>query len=323
MPEFKRAYRVEYPESSERYRNCDTLEDALWWARGTVHNRWIETNEFGQAGEYVHEDVRAAVITNRNTGYRWILRRGESTVEFQTPAMFEEQVGDQTIDLHLTIEEAEALARAAKSPDLKDKRTKALAEQALGQVALLCRQVRERVRAGDTFIDGWSRGIPRDWRGRPPVEQPTVDDEASEQAATEKPEKEDLSLKDAAKLLGKARNTLHSWYKAGKFPPAVEIRHPWRQNGKSIVIVPRYRLEAWQAGERMPETLDQVFETHSLHEPPWVCFTAKRGAAKFDIDFWVERRNLKTTTAKGGRRIYGYDLEDDRQYEIVEPDRSN
>lgn len=89
------------------------------------------------------------------------------------------------------------------------------------------------------------------------------------------------------------------------------------------MIVPRYRLEAWRAGERMPAILDDVFETHSLHEPPWVCFTVKRGAARVDVvDFWVERRDLMSSTAKGGRRIYGYDLEEDHLYEIVESDRA-
>ncbi len=87
------------------------------------------------------------------------------------------------------------------------------------------------------------------------------------------------------------------------------------------MIVPRYRLEAWQAGERMPAVLEDVFETHSLHEPPWVCFTARRGAAKVDIDFWIDRRKLQTGTAKGGRRIYGYELEADRVYEVVETDQ--
>ncbi len=207
MPEFKRAYRVDYPDSKEGYRNCNTLEDALWWARGTVYNRWHEDTEWGNAGDNVHKDARIAVITNRNTGYRWILRRESWTVEFQTSEMFEELVGDQSIDLHLTIEEAEALARAAKSPELKDKRTKALAEQALDQIAVLCRQVRARVRDGDTFIDSYSRSIPRDWRREAPVAQPATDGEASDRPEQQPPEKEDLSLKDAAKILGKARNT--------------------------------------------------------------------------------------------------------------------
>lgn len=222
MPEFKRPYRVEFPDSSESYRNCQTLEDALWWGR-SIYSRWRETNEFGNAGDYVHEDAQVAVITNRNTGYRWILRRDQSTIEFQTPEMFNEIVGDHSIDVHLTIEEAEALARAAKSPELKDKRTKALAEQALDQIAVLCRQVRERVRAGDTFIDGGTRALPRDWRREANVTQPAPDPEAPEPIATPPPEKEDLSLKDAAKVPGKARNTLYAWYKAGKFPAAVEV----------------------------------------------------------------------------------------------------
>ena len=53
------------------------------------------------------------MITNRNTGYRWILRRHESAVEFQTPQMFEESVAEISIDVHLTVEEAESLASVA------------------------------------------------------------------------------------------------------------------------------------------------------------------------------------------------------------------
>lgn len=316
MPDFKRAYRVEFPDSSEQYRNCQTLEDALQWGRWTIHGRWHETNKYGNEGDYIHDDARTAVITNRNTGYRWILRRDQSTVEFQTSGMFDEVVGDQTIDVHLTVEEAEALARAAKATAQLDKRTKALMEQALDQIALLCRQVRERVRAGDTFIDGWTRGIPRDWRRETRVEEPASSTE-SDPTETPVPEKEDLSLKEAGKILGKARNTLYSWYRRGKFPPAVEVQRPY-SNGRSMVIVPRYRLEAWQSGERMPAVFQHVFDVHGLHEPPWACLTVKKGVAKEDVEFWVNRRNLKSATTKSGRRIYSDDLDENQTYDLVD-----
>ena len=108
VAEFKKyPYRSVFPDSSESGRNHQTLEDALQWSRWTLHSRWRETNEYGVEGDYVR-DAETAVITNRNTGYRWILRRKESTVEFQTPGMFEDLVGDQSIDVHLSIEEAEA-----------------------------------------------------------------------------------------------------------------------------------------------------------------------------------------------------------------------
>lgn len=319
MAEFKKyPYRSVFPDSSEGGRNHQTLEDALQWARWTLHSRWRETNEYGVEGDYVR-DAETAVITNRNTEYRWIMRRKESTVEFQTPGMFEELVGDQSIDVHLSIEEAEALARAAKCAQINDKRTKALMDQALDQIALLCRQVRERVRAGDTFIDGWTRGIPRDLRREASAEETdSAGDAAKPENNEPQPEKEDLSLKEAGKILGKSRNTLHSWYRQGKFPPAVEVQSRWSRNGKPIVIVPRYRLEAWQAGERMPAILQHVFDIHGLHEPPWACLTVKKGAARQDVEFWVNRRGFKAATAKGGKRIYGDDLEEDKPYDLVD-----
>ncbi len=106
-------------------------------------------------------DADVAVITNRNTGYRWILRRTERVVEFQTPEMLEDQAAAESIELHLSVEEAEALAVAAQAATLKDKRVKALRDQALDQIGYVCRRVRERVRLADTFIDSHTSSIPR------------------------------------------------------------------------------------------------------------------------------------------------------------------
>jgi hypothetical protein len=60
----------------------------------------------------------------------------------------------------------------------------------------------------------------------------------------------------------------------------------------------------------MPRILEEVFDHHGLRKPPWRCWTAKKGAARVDIDFWVKRRGLKTGVSKGGKRIYGEDLEE-------------
>ena len=139
-------YRTEFPESSERGRNSKTLEDALCWARWHVHRIWSETNEYGREGEYIYATA-TGVITNRNTGYRWIVRRGDHRVEFQTPQMLEETVAEQGVELHLTVEETEALARAAVDTQLRDRRQKALVDQALDQIAVVCRQVRTSVGA--------------------------------------------------------------------------------------------------------------------------------------------------------------------------------
>lgn len=309
-------YRVEFPDSSETPRNSQTLEDSLWWARFRIDRVYGESGEWGKAGEPT-TDAERAVITNRNTGYRWILRRRQSYVEFQTPRMFEEAVADEGIEIYLTVEEAEALARAAVSAVIKDARTKALRDQALDQIGLICRRVRERVRNGDTFIDAWSRGIPR---VHVIYEIPEKDPPEPEAPAEPRPkyrplgDPDNLSLKEAGEILGKARNTVYLWHRQGKFPPAVDVS-PFLSSSKPVIIVPRYRLEAWQAGERMPEIFQAVFDSHGLHEAPWLCWTIKKGAAAQDVEFWIQRRELVKGTTKAGRRIYGEGLEPDKPYE--------
>src|SRR5436305_10783496 len=91
-------YRVEFPDSSEDARRSQSLEDALSIARWTLHRVWKEDWEGGRKGEST-TDAETAVITNRNTGYRWILRRTGYDVEFQTPGMIEELVASQTIEV--------------------------------------------------------------------------------------------------------------------------------------------------------------------------------------------------------------------------------
>jgi len=83
---------------------------------------------------------------------------------------------------------------------------------------------------------------------------------------------DNLSLKEAGEILGKARNTIYLWNRNGKFPPAVDVAPFIPGARKPVIVVPRNRLEAWQAGERMPTLLQEVFERRGLHEPPWVCW---------------------------------------------------
>ena len=130
---------------------------------------------------------------------------------------------------------------------------------------------------------------------------------------------DNLSLKEAGEILGKARNTVYLWYRQGKFPPAVDVGLHLHES-KPMIVVPRYRLEAWLAGERMPSILQEVFDYHLLHEPPWGCWTARKGASRKDIAFWVERRGLTTGVTNSGRRIYGEDLEEGKVYEVAEVD---
>lgn len=206
VPEFKKfPYRSEFPDPDERARSHQTLEDALGWARWQLYRVWRVDTEYGKQGEYTH-DAKTAIITNRNTSYRWILRRGDHRVDFQTPAMFEEEVGQETIDVHFSLEEAESLARVANGSPEANKPTKALAAQALDQIGMLCRQVRERVRLGDEFINPWTRSTPR--RSGPAPEPET----AGPKKDTPLPAKsryrplgdpDNLSLKEAGEIVGK------------------------------------------------------------------------------------------------------------------------
>ena len=66
----------------------------------------------------------------------------------------------------------------------------------------------------------------------------------------------------------------------------------------------------------MSSVFQDVFDFHGLREPPWGCWTARRGAARQDIAFWVERRELQTGVSKEGKRIYGQDLEEGKVYEL-------
>lgn len=69
----------------------------------------------------------------------------------------------------------------------------------------------------------------------------------------------------------------------------------------------------------MPKILPQVFERRGLHEPPWVCWTARKGASNEDIAFWVDRRGWRAGLSKGGRRIYGDGLEEGKAYDVRPP----
>jgi len=71
--------------------------------------------------------------------------------------MLEEAVAEQGVELYLTVEEAEALARAAVATQLKDRRQKALVDQALDQIAVVCRQVRRSAEAGDEQVGSADR----------------------------------------------------------------------------------------------------------------------------------------------------------------------
>ena len=55
--------------------------------------------------------------------------------------MLAEQVASDQLNLFLSVEEAEALAGAAESAEVTDKRTAAVVRQAAGQLRLLASQV--------------------------------------------------------------------------------------------------------------------------------------------------------------------------------------
>lgn len=145
-----RPYWVEFPSATPdgflvRNHNSPNLERAIQDARYALG--WVLKSD-GSPGN----DADVAVITNRDTGYRWILRRGSATVEFQTPDMLAEQVAGDHLDVYLSVEEAEALADAAESAETHDKRKAAVVRQAGGQIRLLAGQVREARRHAETNI---------------------------------------------------------------------------------------------------------------------------------------------------------------------------
>lgn len=149
-----RPYWVEFPHATPdfqvRNHNCPSLERAIEDARYALN--WVLKSD-GSPGN----DATVAVITNRDTGYRWILRRGSETVEFQTPGMLAEQVACDHLSVYLSVEEAEALADAAESAKISDKRTAAVVKQAAGQIRLLAGQVREARRTAETNIISYNR----------------------------------------------------------------------------------------------------------------------------------------------------------------------
>jgi hypothetical protein len=160
----RRPYWVEFPGAEQghdpytRNHKAIDLERALQDARTAV---WRVKRSDGSPAN----DADVAVITNRDTGYRWILRRGSAAVEFQMPGMLAEQVAGDQLDVFLSVEEAEALAAAAESVEVADKRKAAVLRQAAGQLRLLAGQVREARRRADTCIDRHA-GLRRDERAR-------------------------------------------------------------------------------------------------------------------------------------------------------------
>lgn len=159
-----RPYWVEFPGSGAdkgdpycRDHNAVSLDRALGDAREVLWRRWKENHE------WVYPLADVAVITNRDTGYRWVMRRDSAAVEFQTPGMLAEQVASDQLNVFLSVEEAEALADAAESAELTDKQTAALVRQAAGQLRLLASQVREARRQAETHV-GWHAELKRDLR---------------------------------------------------------------------------------------------------------------------------------------------------------------
>jgi hypothetical protein len=145
-----RPYRLEFPGATSdgflvRNNSWPSLERAIEEARHALG--WVLKSD-GSPGN----DADVAVITNRDTGYRWILRRGLATVEFQTPEMLAEQIEVDHLNIYLTVEEAEALAGAAECAEIPDRRDAAVVRQAAGQIRFLAGQVREARRRAEENI---------------------------------------------------------------------------------------------------------------------------------------------------------------------------
>ncbi len=125
-----------------RDHNAQSLERAIRDARLTLG--WCKKSDGSPAN-----DADVAVITNRDTGYRWILHRGSPIVEFQTPEMLAEQVAGDQMEVYLSVEEAEVLAEAAESAEIRDSRKAAVVKQAVEQIRYLAGAVRESRRRAE------------------------------------------------------------------------------------------------------------------------------------------------------------------------------
>jgi hypothetical protein len=66
----------------------------------------------------------------------------------------------------------------------------------------------------------------------------------------------------------------------------------------------------------MPAIFQQVFKSQALREPPWACWTVRRGASEQDVAFWITRRDLKEGRTKKGTRIFGDALESGAVYDL-------
>jgi len=146
----KYPYRTEFPDSSESGRNAQTIEDALQCARWVLHAVWRETNERGQEGAPVYE-AETAIITNRNTGYRWILRRRDSRVEFQTAEMVDRNGGHGRRFFRSSARGGLVRLRLGQAPQ-RDSHVVRPGENSAGRLRLL------RPIAGEVSAEGLCRG---------------------------------------------------------------------------------------------------------------------------------------------------------------------
>lgn len=152
----RRPYWVEFPGATPdgflvRDHNAQSLERAIEDAQMALG--WCKKSDGSPAN-----DADVSVITNRDTGYRWILHRGSPTVEFQTPEMLAEQVAGDQLKVYLSLEEAEALANAAESAEIRDRREVAVVKQAVEQIRYLASEVRESRRSAELDVVVSQRG---------------------------------------------------------------------------------------------------------------------------------------------------------------------
>lgn len=173
---------------------------------------------------------------------------------------------------------------------------------------------------GADELFGWARQLDmerlEDSSPAPNPNEPDTEETSEEDSERPKAEPRVVSLKKAARIMGKAPSTVYKWYREGKFPPAVDVSKLSRHPVRVPVVVSLDRLEAWLAGEPMRPMFEQVFESVSVREPPWYFLRPREGASRSDIDHWVEKAELSKGFDKDGRRIYGWDLDESKRYEI-------
>jgi hypothetical protein len=238
-------FRSEFPDSDEGWRNHKTLEDALDWARWTIHSRWQETNEYGRAGENTCTTARGR---SSRTGIRAI------------DGSFAETIAGWSSRL-LRWSRAPLEPRPLNFTS-RWRRQRRWRERQWTYSSRIGGRGRSSVRPSirsrwsvDRCASEWRSAMSSSTRGlgQSPVYHPARAGcrcwDSTRRPWGERPryrplgDPDNLSLKEADDRRPQ-RNTVYLWFKQGKFPAAVDVAPYLGSGSRPVLVVPGYRLEA-------------------------------------------------------------------------------